>query len=100
MKPSSLQEAVEIIMATFPAADLQTWASRPEISACIEAHFGLGMWIRNNWVYGDGSPLASKIMETYWWGDADKISEAIIKALWKVLNGSPCPTIEEAFHCQ
>jgi hypothetical protein len=48
LKPISLQDAVDIIRATFPEEELQAWANQPESAAGVEAHFGLGTWIRNN----------------------------------------------------
>jgi hypothetical protein len=47
-KPSSLQDAVDIIRATFPEKELQAWAEQPESSTEALAHFGLGSWIRSN----------------------------------------------------
>ena len=95
MRPSSIQEAVSIIQKKFPAKQLENFASQPESIACVQAHFDLGMWIRNNWFYGSGSPLAKKMLEIDWTLDADQMSSLIIKSLWQVLNGQPCPTINE-----
>ncbi|HCI14014.1 MAG: hypothetical protein A2063_03560 [Gallionellales bacterium GWA2_60_142] len=95
IRPSSLHGAVGIIRATFPAEELQAWAAQPEGSAGGQAHFELGMWIRNNWVHGSGSPLATQIEKFAGVIDADQISAAIVKALWRVLNGLPCSEIEE-----
>jgi hypothetical protein len=95
MKPSSLEDAVTLIRANFPESELQAWAAQSEDVARVQAHFALGLWVRNTWVYGDGSPLATKIMEADWSIQADDVSSIIISALWRVLNGFPCPSIEE-----
>lgn len=101
LKPLSLQDAVDIIRATFPEEELQTWANQPESAAGVEAHFWLGTWIRNNWVFGAGSPLAAHIKEITKYVHNDDISAVVIKALWRVLNGSVCPSIEELLRpCQ
>jgi len=95
LKPLSLQDAVDIIRATFPEEELQAWADQPENAAADQAHFALGAWIRNNWVHGAGSPLAIHIKEITRYVHSDDISDVVIKALWRVLNGSVCPSIEE-----
>ena len=95
MKPSSLQEAVVTIRETFPETELQDWATQPEDTACLQAHWGLGLWIRNHWIYDKGSPLASEIKKQSLFLHDDDISSIILKALWRVLNGDPCPTIQE-----
>lgn len=94
MKPSSLQEAVAVIQATFQASELQEWAAQPEDAARSQAHWALGMWVRNQWVHG-GSPLATEIKSVAWFVHDDDISSIVIKALWHVLNGALCPSIEE-----
>ena len=95
MKPTSLEDAVTLIRATFPESELEAWAAQSENVAQAQAHFALGLWVRNNWVYGDGSPLATKIIEAAVIIDADNVSSIITSALWRVLNGFPCPSIEE-----
>jgi len=97
MKPSTLQEAISIIQATFPAAELSAWAALPENIASFQAHFELGLWIRNQWFYGDGSPLTTELKKANFFLDADDISDIVVKALWGVLNGKPCPTVSELF---
>jgi hypothetical protein len=93
-KPITLQDAVDIIRVSFPEEELQVWATESESSANALAHFVLGTWIRNNWVHGAGSPLAVRIKEAYWFIQADEVSSMVIRALWRVLNGLPCPSIE------
>lgn len=96
IKPSTLQEAVAAIRATFPASELEEWAAQPAPIAQAFAHFELGAWIRNEWVYGSGSPLADHVLQrNNWLLNPDTISGIIIDALWLVLNGQPCPRLEE-----
>jgi hypothetical protein len=94
--PTSLGEAVEAIRAEFPEAELRAWASQTEGSAEVQAHFGLGLWIRNQWFHGAGSPLAAQIQRAaHCEMHPDDVSSIIVRALWRVLNGQPCPTIEQ-----
>lgn len=95
MKPSTLEEAVALIQSQFPAEQLSEWAKESEDMAGVLAHFDLAMWIRNNWVYGDGSPLSDKIRQQALFIDADGISSVIVSALWRHLNGMPCGSIAE-----
>ena len=94
MKPSTLQEAVSFIQASFPADELKAWAAQPETSAQMQAHWSLGMWVRNQWVHG-GSPLATEIKSIAWFVHDDDISSYVTKALWHVLNGERCPQLKE-----
>lgn len=93
--PASLQNGVDIILASFPENELRAWAAQPEDIAKGEAHFGLGMWIRNNWVHGSGSPLSARIRDAAGFIHDDGVSSVIVAAVWHVLNGQPCPAIEE-----
>lgn len=94
MKPSTLEESVLLIRAAFPVEKLQAWANLPENEANIQAHFCLGMWIRNNWVH-PGSPLVSNIRSIAFNIHDDDISSIVIEALLQVLRGEPCPELQE-----
>lgn len=94
MKPSSLQEAVLIIKANFSEEELQEFASQPEDSARVNAHWTIGVWIRNNWVH-EGSPLAIEVKNSAWFVHDDDISSYVLIALWRVLNSKPCPLLKE-----
>ena len=95
-KPCSLAEAIAMIREEFPEADLLTWAAKPELGAVIEAHFGIGMWIRNQWAYGEGCPLVFKLREhSYIFRLEDEVSSIILEGLWRFLNGEKDLTIEQ-----
>lgn len=95
MKPSSLEEAIEEIQRIFSEKQLRDWSKKEEEIACLDAHWDLGLWIRNQWVYGSGSPLSAIIKEQAVIIDEDSISSFILRALWRVLNSEDCPTIQE-----
>lgn len=95
MKPSSLEEAIAIIREEFLEKNINKWAALSEDKACSQAHFsGVGVWIRNEWVYGGSCPLVYKIREHDQFIHNDNISDIIVKALWQVLNGYSCPSIK------
>jgi len=64
---------------------------RENIRACEEAnlvrhHFGLGMWMRNNWgLWSAESPL-KQYLDRQEIHDADDASSAILAAYWQYLN--------------
>ena len=50
----------------------------------IDYHFSLGMWIRNNWIYGqseeDVEGLGKAFRHDMWFIDPDGLSEKIIES--------------------
>lgn len=95
-KPSTLAEAIAIIREEFPEDGLLAWAAKPKFDAVIEAHFGLGMWIRSEWIYGEGCSLVLKLREkAYPFYHEDEISSIILEGLWRFLNGEKAITIEQ-----
>lgn len=73
-KPHTLQEAVDIILLTFDGEDFRAWASSKPRRGL---QFGLGMWIRNQWAYGESSPLYQHTVNL----DPDRFSRVVLKAL-------------------
>jgi hypothetical protein len=61
------------------------------ISACseddlIRHHFGLGMWMRNNWgLWSESSPL-KQFFDSQGKYSADDMSSMILKSYWQHLN--------------
>ena len=93
-KPRTLREAAEIVRATFPPEKLEGWSQLPLDDACMQAHFNLGMWIRNEWIHQDPAPLAVRIQETIVLGNADTISGLIVEGIWRILNGEDDLTLK------
>ena len=58
-----------------------------EIHLIGKHHFGLGMWIRNNWGLWHGSHLVQYLNNIGHYGSADNASSFILKCFWKHLNG-------------
>ena len=91
--PGTLAEAVAMILVTFGEKELAEWAEKPMNEATM-AHFDLGLWVRDRWVYGDNCPLVARIREFAGYIHDDGISSLILEALWAVLNDEDCPTVE------
>jgi hypothetical protein len=83
--PFDLQGCFRELDSVLPAS------MREDIRACEEAdlvrhHFGLGMWMRNNWgLWSAESPL-KQYFDRQEIHDADDASSAILASYWKYLN--------------
>jgi len=93
--PTTLAEAVEVLRSRYPQDELAVWAAEPLSEALWTAHFQLGLWIRNHWMYEDPAPLIARIRKLSYCVHDDDISGYILEAFWRVLNREACPTIEE-----
>lgn len=51
--PKTTRQAFRILDQMLSVEDKKAIVSRSESEFCDEQHFGLGLWIRNNWVYND-----------------------------------------------
>jgi len=95
-RPDTLAEAIQIIRETFPEQELAQWASMERSEALMQAHFELGLWIRNTWFYAGSCGLEDAIKSHFPYGpDVDRMSSYILEALWHILNGEPCPSLAE-----
>ena len=84
--PKDLDEAVLYFQQQWTPAELDNFKNKPEKEAVIELHLGTGMWIRNNWVYGDrGTTLRSYFKELGVYAP-DDISSIILTSLHRTLN--------------
>ena len=61
----------------------------------VEYHFGLGMWMRNNWGLWKGSRLRDYLAQLGF-RHTDDMSGAIITCFWRHLNGLPIQLEEQA----
>lgn len=83
--PANLQDCLQELDKIFPVS------MRDGISACSEGdltryHFGLGLWIRNNWgLWSDASPLR-QFFASQGKYSADDMSSIILKSYWQYLN--------------
>jgi len=91
---TTLAEAVEILRSVLPQDHLDAWAAHPFDEALSDAHFQLGLRIRNAWVHGGRAPFFRRMRELVYCVQDDEISGSILEALWHVLNGAGYPAIE------
>lgn len=69
-------------------------------SELILLHFGLGMGIRNQWLWGNRDPALINFFRTNGIADPDGASMVIIEALWDDLNSDLTPAEREAVNAK
>ena len=86
--PTDFQSCFRELDSALPAS------MREDIRACEEAnlvrhHFGLGMWMRNNWgLWSKSSPL-KQYFDDLGMHEADDTSSKILMSYWQYLNQKP-----------
>lgn len=85
--PKTVDEAVDEIIATFPRDVLEKLASMTE-EDLIECHFGLGLWIRNNFGLWKGNKA---LLEDAGSDIPDTASMTIIRTVWQKLRDNHTP---------
>lgn len=84
--PKNLDEAVQYFQQQWTQAELDSFKNKPERDAVIELHRGTGMWIRNNWVYGDRDTALRNYFKDLGIYAPDDISSIILTSLHRTLN--------------
>ena len=96
--PKTAEEAFAILDQTLPEVEKEELAKMDDL---IDTHFGLGMWIRNNWLYegveyiegiGGMGQCVPDVDELFL--NADDFSEAIIEAYQDYLKNKYNTTME------
>lgn len=85
--PRNLQEALDRLEKTLPSETLEKIrkCSEPEM---IDYHFGLGMWMRNNWGLWSNGPLYDYFRKLGL-HHPDDMSGVILTSLWRQLHKQP-----------
>ena len=50
--PTTTRQAFAILDAMLTPEERAEFSSQSKSEFCYQQHFGLGLWIRNNWIYG------------------------------------------------
>ena len=78
--PSTIDEAVDIIIENvLEPEDINNILNSDEDEFCFSAFFGLGLWIRNKWMWGKSH------MDTGF-RHPDDVSDEILHKLWQKLH--------------
>jgi hypothetical protein len=81
-KPVNLEEAVQQLSKILPDTTQQKVLSMTEEEFITNSHFGLGMWIRNKWIYW-GKKQLSKYFESIGIFQADGMSGIILRSYYR-----------------
>ncbi|WP_018609458.1 DUF6794 domain-containing protein [Uliginosibacterium gangwonense] len=80
--PTTVEQAVGVLLGLLPQDEIDKISRMPE-KDLLFLHFGLGIWIRNNFgLWTEGSPLLAATQQP----SADDASMVIIRALWERLQ--------------
>lgn len=94
--PKDLEDAFAELKRALHPKMVEIMKTAPE-KEMIQYHFGLGMWMRNNWGLWGGSRLAS------WFNERgichpDDMSGIILDSFWRHLNAQPLRLDEQVAH--
>jgi hypothetical protein len=84
--PKNLDEAILYLQEKWAKNEIDTFKDKPEQYAVAELGFGAGMWIRNNWVYGNRNKALRKYFDSLGIHHPDDISAIILTSLHRTLN--------------
>jgi hypothetical protein len=98
-KPASLEEAVTQLTKILPDTTQQKVLSMTEEEFLGGSHFGLGMWIRNNWGLWRGGELA-KEFETKGIFHPDDMSGIILTSYYRQLHNQDWKVDEQIKYYQ
>lgn len=83
--PNTLEEAFAVLNKQWSDIERQKFQTTPEVEAVIQAHMGIGMFIRNKWFRSGGSALPGVLRVQH----LDDASSIVLVSYWRYLNGKP-----------
>lgn len=82
--PATLEEAFALLDAKLTAEEKNQLL---QVDDSVDFHFGLGLWIRNNWIYPDNGVNCSRFFgEDNWFVDPDDFSDELKMFFMFVVN--------------
>jgi hypothetical protein len=92
--PNTLDEAYLSLDASLKPEDRLAFMQRPEREAVMEAHYAVGLYIRNQWLRSGKSALV-KLLHEKGAQSLDDMSSMILHSYWRHLNGKPIQLNEQ-----
>jgi hypothetical protein len=92
--PNTLDEAFTSLDVSLKPEQRLAFMQRPEREAIMEAHFAVGLYIRNQWLRSGKSALA-KLLHEKGAQSYDDMSSMILHSYWRHLNGKPIQLNEQ-----
>ena len=96
--PKTMDEAIDFVLARLSDEDKEQLRGTPR-EGMLELHFGLGMWMQNNWGLWSGSRLA-KWFNGHGIKHPDDMSGIILDSFWRHLNQKPIKLDEQVENYQ
>lgn len=87
--PKSTRQAFHILDQMLTVEDKQVIVSQSESEFTTEQHFGLGLWIRNNWMNNDDDHyglFAKSLTEPGYLVHEDSLSDDFLKRYYRHLK--------------
>jgi len=84
--PQTIAEAFVVLDQRLTDAQRREFAGKAESEATVEAHMGLGMYIRNEWFRSGKSGLVGKLHDLGG-RSLDDLSSMVLTSYWRHLNG-------------
>jgi len=93
--PSNLEECLKVLRKSLTPLDIEELTRKNSCSS--QHHFGLGMYIRNEWsLWEKDTPLKNWFLKEYGLTHADDISGIILHCLWADIRNEPRKDKEQA----
>ena len=86
--PADIQDCFRELDRMLPASLLASFRVCEEADL-IQQHFGLGMWMRNNWGLWSAWSRLKQYFDSLGVYEADSASSLILASYWHYLNGRP-----------
>ena len=92
--PTNIEECYKSLDEMLPDSTIIQFKSMNEGEAVSAVHFGLGMWIRNNWGLWESSKLSQYLVELGL-NHPDDMSSVILTSYHRKLNGKEIKLIDQ-----
>jgi hypothetical protein len=86
--PDTMEEAYRFLDAKIPPDQREQFKQKTERDAVTDAHFGLGMHIRNYW-FRSGKSALPGLLYSLGARDLDDVSSMVLTSYWRYLNNKP-----------
>ncbi|MCX2491849.1 hypothetical protein OQX63_00090 [Pedobacter sp. PF22-3] len=93
--PKNLEESISYLKNEWTSSELNSFKNKPKKKAVAEAHFGAGLWIRNNWIRGDRNVPLTKFFRSLGINHPDDMSSIILSSLHIRLNNKKIDVNEQ-----
>jgi hypothetical protein len=98
--PKNLDEAILYFQQKWAKDDMEKFKNESEEYAVAELGLAPGMWIRNNWVYGNRNRALKKYFDSLGIRQPDDISSIILTSLHRTLNQKDIQLDKQVRQCQ